>query len=189
MRSNWFSRYLLPGLVLKAAIIGGGYLSGRELEQYFGTCGLLGGLFGMAVAMGIWSLVYALALDFARLHKSYDYRSFMGRLLGPGWLVFEVTYLLMILTAMSVFVSVAGNIASSIFGAPLRTCEIIFVGLVAMLLFFGTGLVEKFLSLWSFVLYSAFGILIVLSFTRFGHRITGQFRMASVTDLSAAFAH
>jgi uncharacterized membrane protein YkvI len=53
---------------------------------------------------------------------------------------------------------------------------------VAVLLFFGTKLVEQFLSLWSFVLYSAFIALIVLSFWRFGSRITDNVGMTPVTN-------
>ena len=64
-RSTWFSRYILPGFILKAAIIGGGYVSGRELEQYFAGHGPLGGLLGMLIAMAIWSCVYAATLEFA----------------------------------------------------------------------------------------------------------------------------
>lgn len=182
MRSNWFSRYILPGFILKAAIIGGGYLSGRELEQYFGGEGLLGGLLGMGIAMVVWSCVYAATLEFARLHRSYEYRTFFKNLLGPGWVIFEIAYLLMLLTAMAVFTSVAGNILQSVTDWPLVPCEIGFMATVAVLLFFGTRLVESFLSLWSFVLYTAFALLVILTFARFGHRIEESLRAASIAQ-------
>lgn len=180
MRSSWFSRYILPGFILKAAIIGGGYLSGRELEQYFGGQGLLGGLLGMSIAMIVWSCVYAATLEFARLHRSYEYRTFFRNLLGPGWMIFEVIYLIMLLTSMAVFTSVAGNILQSASGWALVTCEIGFMATVAVLLFFGTRLVEGFLSGWSFVLYTAFALLVILTFVRFGHRIADNLRAASI---------
>jgi uncharacterized membrane protein YkvI len=181
VRSSWFSRYILPGFILKAAIIGGGYLSGRELEQYFGGQGLLGGLLGMGIAMVVWSCVYAATLEFARLHRSYEYRTFFKSLLGPGWVIFEVIYLIMLLTSMAVFTSVAGNIVQSVTEWPLVLCEIGFMATVAILLFFGTRLVESFLSAWSFVLYTAFALLVILTFARFGHRIAENLREAAIS--------
>jgi uncharacterized membrane protein YkvI len=187
VRSSWFARYVLPGFILKAAIIGGGYVSGRELEQYFSHQGPLGGLVGMGVATVVWSCVYAATLEFARVHRSYDYRTFFKSLLGPGWVVFEIAYLVMILTGLSVFTSVAGNIFHNVTGWPLLSCEAVFMATVALLLFFGTRLVESFLSLWSFVLYAAFAALVVLSFTRFGDLIAHNVRASPLIDLDAVF--
>jgi uncharacterized membrane protein YkvI len=97
--------------------------------------------------------------------------------------VFEIAYLLMILTALSVFTSVAGNILHNITGWRLLTCEIGFMTTVAVMLFFGTRLVESFLSLWSFVLYAAFGVLVLFSFTHFGDRILASLRAAPRIDV------
>ncbi len=183
MRSNWFSRYVLPGLILKAAIIGGGYLSGRELIQYFASSGPLGGLSGMAIAMLIWSCVYAATLEFARMHRSYDYRTFFRNLLGPFWVLFEVAYLITILTVLSVLTSVAGTTLATVTGWPVLLCECAFMASVAGVLFFGTQSVERFLSLWSFVLYPAFAALVVLSFWKFGDRIAERVHSMPVPDL------
>jgi len=184
MRSSWFSRYILPGLVLKAAIIGGGYLSGRELEQYFAGQGPLAGLLGMGIAMIIWSCVYAATLEFARVHRTYEYRTFFRKLLGPGWILFEIAYVAMILTALSVFVSVAGNIFHDLTGLALFACEAAFMAAVAVLLFFGTRLVETFLSVWSFALYATFAALVILTFALYGDEIAKHVRMAPSFDLS-----
>lgn len=183
MRSSWYSRYILPGFVLKAAIIGGGYVSGRELEQYFGAHGPLGGLFGMLIATIIWSCVFAATLEFARVHQSYDYRTFFKNLLGPGWFVFEIAYLVNILTALSVFTSVAGNIFHNVFGWSVLSAEIGFMAVVAVVLFFGNRLVENFLSLWSFVLYTSFGLLVAFTFTAFGDEIAANVRSTPLLDV------
>lgn len=186
MRTSWFSRYILPGFILKAAIIGGGYVSGRELEQYFGDRGVASGLLGMAIAMLIWSCVYAATLEFARVHRSYDYRSFFKQLLGRGWVAFEIAYLLMTLTIISVLTSVAGNTLGEVTGWSVLPCEMGFMAVVAFLLFFGTRLVEQFLSLWSFVLYTAFAALVIFSFFRFGAQILQHVRAARLLDTAGA---
>ena len=40
---DFFKRYLLPGFVFEAAVIGGGYATGRELVEFFLPAGPLGG--------------------------------------------------------------------------------------------------------------------------------------------------
>lgn len=185
MHSSWFSRYILPGFILKAAIIGGGYLSGRELIQYFASNGPLGGLLGMTIAMLIWSCVYAATLEFARVYQSFDYRTFFRHLLGPLWVVFEVIYVVTILTVLSVLTSVAGNTLATVTGWSVLTCELGFMTSVAIVLFFGTRSVEKFLSLWSFVLYAAFAALVWFSLNRFGDRVLLGLQSAPAIDLGA----
>lgn len=186
MTASRFSRYIVPGLVLKAAIIGGGYVSGRELEQFFGGHGTLWGLVAMTTSMGVWSGVYALSLEFARLHGSYEYRSFFRHLLGYGWPVFEVAYGVLILTVLSVLTSVAGITLQKVSGGPLLIGEAGFMAGVAALLFFGRGPIEKFLSYWSFVLYAAFGALVFFGFWRFGPSIVGGIQASRLSDLAGS---
>lgn len=186
MRTTWFSRYILPGFILKAAIIGGGYVSGRELEQYFGSLGVASGLLGMSVAMALLSCVYAATLEFARVHRSYDYRSFFQQLLGRGWVVFEIAYVLMTITVISVLTSVAGTTLHEVTAWPAALCEAGFMAMVAFLLFFGTRVVEGFLSLWSFALYAAFGALVICSFLRFGAQIREHLQTAQLVAVGGA---
>ena len=57
---SWFKRILLPGLALKAFVIGGGYATGRELAEFFLPAGPRGGL--MAIALGALAPLSAFAL-------------------------------------------------------------------------------------------------------------------------------
>jgi D-alanyl-D-alanine carboxypeptidase len=85
-----FERFILPGLAFKAVIIGGGYATGRELAEFFGPSGARGGLYGMLVAMLVWSMIAALTFLYARAIDAQDYRSFFRHLLGPFWPLFEL---------------------------------------------------------------------------------------------------
>ena len=69
---DFFQRYLLPGFVFEAAVIGGGYATGRELVEFFLPAGPLGGLLGMVVSMVVWSAVL-------RARLTGDPRSAIGR--------------------------------------------------------------------------------------------------------------
>src|SRR5262245_62345869 len=95
--SNWFRRYLLPGFVFEAAVIAGGYATGRELVEFFLPAGPWGGLLGMVVAMLFSSAVLMICFELSRMAKAYDYRSFFKLLLGRGWFLFEVAYFLLMI--------------------------------------------------------------------------------------------
>ena len=74
--STWFQRYLLPGFVFQAAVIAGGYATGRELVEFFLPAGAWGGLLGMVVSMLLWSVVLMLSFELARVGRALDYRAF-----------------------------------------------------------------------------------------------------------------
>ena len=116
--SDFFRRYLLPGFVFEAAVIGGGYATGRELVEFFLPAGPLGGLLGMAVSMLVWSAVLAVSFELARRARAYDYRSFAKLLLGRGWFLFEIAYFLLIVLVLAVMGAAAGEIVHSLLGVP-----------------------------------------------------------------------
>ena len=57
-----FTRWLLPGLGVKALVIGGGYATGRELAEFFLSRGPWGGLFAILFATLLFSIFCALTL-------------------------------------------------------------------------------------------------------------------------------
>jgi uncharacterized membrane protein YkvI len=58
-RPGVFKRLLLPGLGVKAMVIGGGYATGRELAEFFLPAGPVGGLLAIVFAMVLISLLCA----------------------------------------------------------------------------------------------------------------------------------
>ena len=57
--SEWFQKYLLPGLVLQSIIIGGGYGTGRELVEFFIQFGPLGALLGLFLSLiVVWIMAH-----------------------------------------------------------------------------------------------------------------------------------
>src|SRR3546814_18974642 len=116
--STWFQRYLLPGFVFQAAVIAGGYATGRELVEFFLPAGPWGGLLGMVVSMLVWSAGLMASFELARVARAYDYRSFFRVLLGRGWFVFEIGYFLLMLVILVVMGAAAGENVTSLFGLP-----------------------------------------------------------------------
>jgi uncharacterized membrane protein YkvI len=166
-----FRRYLLPGFVFEAAVIGGGYATGRELVEFFLPAGPLGGLLGMAVSMLLWSAVLAVSFELARRARAYDYRSFLKLLLGRAWFLFEIAYLLLIVLILAVMGAAAGEIVHSLFGAPRLAGSLLMIASVALVLFYSNAAIEKFLSLTVGYLYLVYVVFVAWSLVSFGDRI------------------
>ena len=163
-----FRRYLLPGLLFQSIVIAGGYGTGRELAQFFLSRGPVGGLLAMAVATVIWSAVCATSFEFARAFDCYDYRHFFNRLIGRGWIVFEVGYLLLLLIVLAVIASAAGTILNETFALPYAVGVLTVMATVGFLVFRGSAAIERVLAFWSLVLYGVYVIFFGASFGRFG---------------------
>jgi len=154
--SSWFRRYLLPGFVFQSICIAGGYGTGRELVQFFLIYGPVGGLLGMLPATLIVSAMCMVGFELARMTRTYDYRSFLKVLLGPGWFLYEIAYLFSIVLILAVIGSATGAVVTETFGIPGIAGTVLLLALVALLAFKGTGVIENVLSAWSFVLYAVY---------------------------------
>ena len=165
-------RYLLPGFIFQSVVIAGGYGTGRELAEFFLPYGPKGGLLAMMlVSMTFWSLVCAVAFEYARVFQVYDYRTFCRHLLGRGWIVFELTYSALLMVVLAVIASAAGSILQETFGFPYLVGVVGIMVAIGFLVFEGTGLIEKVLAGWSFVLYGTFIILFAWSLSAFSSEI------------------
>ena len=170
--SQFFRRYLLPGLVFEAAVIGGGYATGRELVEFFLPAGPAGGLLGMVVTMLLWGLVLAVSFELARRARTFDYRSFFKLLLGRGWFLYEIAYLLLIVVVIAVMGAAAGEICHDLFAAPKLVGSLLMIAATGVVLFQRNATVEKFLSLSVGYLYLVFAILVIWCLAAFGPRIS-----------------
>lgn len=169
MKTSWFKRYLLPGFILKSVIIGGGYATGREFAEFFLSLGPAAALVGVAVATLLFGLVYAATLEFARIHQTLEYRGFFRALLGRGWVAFEALYLVLLLLILAVISATVDSLLVEALGTPAGVGATAFCVLVATLTFFGTNALERYLVVWSFVLYGFYISFVALCLTHFGH--------------------
>jgi uncharacterized membrane protein YkvI len=180
LNSSFFQKYLLPGFIFQSLIIGGGYGTGRELVEFFLREGPISGLVNMGVATVIWSVVLAICFEFARKGRYYEYRSFIGGLLGKWWFTYEILYLIGLVLVVSVMGSASGEIFSEMFGLPELVGIIIMMFLVGFIVYNGTTLVEKVLSFWSIVLYAAFAMMFLAVFIMFSNDISLSFSQQAI---------
>jgi uncharacterized membrane protein YkvI len=174
MSSSWFQRYLLPGFAFKAFVIGGGYATGRELAEFFLPAGPRGGLLGMALAALIWSVVCIATFSFARATQSPDYQTFFRNLLGPGWIAFEVVYLLLLVLVLAVFGAAAGAIGAALFGWPPLVGTLCLGGGIAAFVTYGNASVERLFKWVTIFLYAVYALFVVLALAKFGDPIVAN---------------
>ena len=173
--STWFQRYLLPGFVFQAAVIAGGYATGRELVEFFLPAGAWGGLLGMVVSMLVWSVVLMLSFELARVGRAWDYRAFFRLLLGRGWFAFEIGYVLLMLVIMAVMGAAAGEIAHSLFGLPRLAGSLAMIAATTALTACPAAMIERFLVASVGYLYLVYAVFVVWCVLAFGDRIAGNF--------------
>ena len=139
----------MPGLGFESVVIGGGYATGRELVEFFLRHGPLGGLFGLLATLLVWGIVLAVTFEFARLSRSYDYRTFFRHLLGRGWIAFDVLFCSLLVLTLSVIGAACGSIFHDAFGHPRILGASAMMALAALLVYFGSTVVERALSAWA----------------------------------------
>ena len=170
-----FKRWLLPGLGVKAVVIGGGYATGRELAEFFLSAGPWGGLYAILFATLLFSVVCSLTFVAARHFRTYDYRSFFKHLLGPLWPAFELSYLLFVVLILAVYGAAAGAIGNAVFGAPEWAGTVALMAGIAGVVAFGNKAVERLFRDVSYLLYGVYALFIVLALAKFGDRVPGGF--------------
>ena len=180
--ASFFQRYLLPGLIYQSVIIAGGYATGREIVEFFFSPGPTGGLLGMLVAMTIWSVTLAACFELARLTKSYDYQSYFSQTLGRFSVLFEIAYMLQIILVISIVGAASGELLEDSYGIDAMWGTIFMMISVGVLVFYGSNLIEKFLSVWSILLYLAYGAFVILCINVFGDKIAANFASVPVGD-------
>lgn len=171
-QASTFRRYFLPGFLFQSVVIAGGYGTGAELSEFFLTQGPLGGLLAIGAATLVFSAVSMVTYELARLWRTFDYRHFFKRLLGPGWWLFEVCYVGLLLIVLAVVAAASGEIMRDTFGLQYWIGVAAVMLCVAGLVFGGNETIERFFSVWSFVLYALYAVFFVWCFRELGPAIS-----------------
>lgn len=186
-RPSAFRRYLLPALVFQSAVIGGGYGTGRELVEFFLTLGPWGGLFGIVASALVFSAVSMATFELARRWEAFDYRRFFRRLLGRGWRLFELCYVVLLLVVVAVVAAAAGSVGGAAFGLPYWLGVGVSVSAMALLVAGGSRPLERFFAGWSFALYGVYAVFVTLCLREFGGEIASAFSTGRAGGGAAAF--
>jgi uncharacterized membrane protein YkvI len=111
-------------------------------------------MLGLLVAGLAFSVITGVAYEFARLTGARDYRTFCRYLLGPGWVLYEIAYLALVILVLAVVGSAAGELVADGLGLPSSAGTIGMMMLVGLLTFYGSALISRVLTFWSVLLYA-----------------------------------
>ena len=189
--SSVFQRLILPGFALKAVVIGGGYATGREIAEFFVPAGPQGGLYAMAVATVLFSLICIVTFLYARWSGSTDYRAFMRHLLGPFWGVCEVAYILMYILILAVYGAAAGAIGEAMFGWPTLAGVLALMAAIAAFTAFGNASVEWLYQYASYFLDGVYALYVIFTLSQFGGQTAATLATVSKAEdwLTAGFTY
>jgi uncharacterized protein len=164
-------RYVVPGLVIQAVMVGGGYATGRELVEFFLSKGPATGVAGLALTALWMSAAAVVSFALARQFGAFDYRSFCRTFLGRFWVLFELGYYALLLLILSVLSAASGKLLAQMFGWPTLVNSILFMAAVAFVVFFGNKVIEKVISAWAIIFYATYGAMFVLVVWRFSGQL------------------
>lgn len=175
-----FERYILPGLVIQAVIVGAGYATGRELVEFFVSKGPANGLLGMGVTALAFTIVTMVSFELARRARAFDYQSFCRIYLGRFAVVFELGYFALLLLTLSVVSAAAGKLIGGKLGVSETASAIAFMAVVACLVLFGSKVIERIISAWSILFYVTYLTLFALVVTKFGAQLNAAIDFATL---------
>jgi uncharacterized membrane protein YkvI len=122
----------------------------------------------MVLSTLLWSLVCVVTYELARVTGAFDYRTFFQRLLGSGWIVYELAYLVFMLVILAVIAAASGSLLQETFGLPYWVGVVGIMAAVGGLVFAGTEWIQSVMAGWSVVLYGAYIVLFAWCLWRFG---------------------
>lgn len=181
-----FQRYLVPGLVYMAVMVGGGYSTGREITEFFLSKGPATGLVGMAMTGLLMAFVAVIAFELARRYKAFDYRTFTTLLLGRAALIFELGYFALLLLFLSVMTAAASSLGSSLIGSPPLLNSIVFICAVGWLVFYGSDVIELVISAWAIIFLGTYGLMLAVVVVKLGGQLSATLTSRPINYEEAA---
>ena len=180
MNSTTLKRIILPGIILQSVLIGGGYATGREIVEYGAKFGASGWICGLAIFFG-FSIMSILSMEACRQWQVYDYKSLLKKMIGHGWIAYEIVYLLLAILIIAVMASAAGEILHSTLGFNPWVGVVLIIVLVGFLNYKGEEVIAKLETIGTVALFAAY---IAFAIVVFGGKWKEITQVFSVWDTS-----
>lgn len=125
---------------------GGGFASGRQVIDFFVNYGWFA-IFTPIIAVALMAIVNYFAWDHAIVEKTYSYRSWANSFFKPVEKIFanvyEVAYIIILLTATSIAFATGGATLTQVFGTPYILNTVIIAVGIFLLTIFGANVVRS----------------------------------------------
>ena len=175
-----YGKYLLPGVLIQSVLIGGGYATGREVYEYGAKFGAYGWVSGITIAIG-FALLAVLTFELCRIYKTYDFKSFIEKVIGPLWPVMDVLTVLIAILLIAVMAAATGSIFEQV-NLPNILGSVVIVLICGLLNFKGSKMIEKFESIGTILLYGGYILFTIIVLVKRGSNIA---TVCSTMDTSA----
>jgi uncharacterized membrane protein YkvI len=167
-------RIVLPGIILQSVLIGGGYATGREIVEYGAKFGAGGWISGLAIFLG-FSLISILSIEACRQWNVYDYKSLLKKLIGKGWIAYEIVYLMLAILIIAVMASAAGEILNSTLGFARWVGVVVIIVLVGFLNYKGSEVIAQLETLGTVALFAAYILFAIVVLSAHGDKMGSVF--------------
>lgn len=178
---SMISRILLPGIILQSVLIGGGFATGREIVEYGGRFGSSGWISGLAIFFG-FSILASLTFEACRQWKVYDYKSLLKKLIGRGWIAYEISYLLLGILIIAVMASAAGEILNATLGFNVWIGITLIIVIVGFLNYMGEHFIAQMKTIGTIALFGAYTVFGILVFSNRSTQIVEAFIQSGAND-------
>ncbi len=173
----------IPGIVFQSILIGGGYITGREVVEYFLDNGQAAWLVVTIVTIGFFLCMY-MALELARITSSFHYASWSSVLLKKSAPAFEVLFVAMAILVLAIVISAASSVISELANVTDSGLAIFVAVLVSTIVLLGERSIERLKVVGTLFLYGCFGIFLYV-LLRSSNLETGGVFHQSATPLNA----
>ena len=150
-------RIFLPGIILQSVLIGGGYATGREIVEYGAKFGAAGWVSGLAIFVG-FSVMSILSIEACRTWNVFDYKSLLKKMIGKGWIAYEIVYLLLSILIIAVMASAAGEILHHTLGFNYWVGVVMIILLVGFLNYKGEEVIATLETIGTVALFAAYAL-------------------------------
>lgn len=134
--SVWFGIYIGPG-----------FAGGAQLVSFFVGKSWLGVFIGPLLTSVVAGVLCYLTLEFSRVFKVYNFRTFYDKAFGRVNIIFanikEISAFLACITISALSFATGGRLVSDMTGLPFLVCGLITMGIIAVLVLCGQSIVLK----------------------------------------------
>lgn len=172
--SVWFGAHCGPGVA-----------SGNQIATFYSKYSILG-IFTGLIAMIALGLCIFYSIEYARLTKSYDFKSFANKFYAPYEKFFanffEVTYAATVLMVLGSCIATGAAALNQQFGLPMWIGQASLALITILLTIFGADLVRKSSSAMTIIIMISLGVMIVVAIATNSTTIAEHFAQKNVPE-------
>jgi len=172
----WFGTHVGPGVA-----------SGKQVATYFSSYGKIG-IFTPFLAMALLGLAMYYAIEYSRVHKIHDFRTFTNKFFHPYEKLFstffEISFLVTSLLAPGLCIATSANLLNQFFGLNIWAGTILMVVISVILVMYGAEIVKAASTALSVGILIVIGLIVVLGISASKGALSVNLGNSSVSDYS-----